>query len=388
MTRFRTILVVFGLFATLLGPVQTKAASRTIDIEVFGTVISPRQIVAQKGDQLRFSFTDGRFRLITFASADFDGDSQTSPTLIDSPDVRVTRSQPPVVYVTEFYGGTVWYRDQFASHMDLNNNVCSGMCASITSIETTPTAPVVTVPPAPVQERPASISGTADPLTLVTLAEGSTVETGEYKGQALANEYGEWTVKTVDFKEVGGNKRLIARSVDARGYVSPDSSVAIVSYLPDFRPPEITFDAPSMPVFAQEFQFSGTASDNIKVRSVALEFVYISPNTGNAVDTNDTILVPATCVGCGTSSSVTWEFAGKVKGTLGALGGIYQVRAIAFDTSNRTAAAEAPSLLGSGRLVLIVANPTPTQSGSPSPSPSPSPTPVPTVTVPSVAPTL
>jgi len=383
MTRFRAILAVTALFATLFAPAQTKAESRTIDIEVFGTVISPRQLVAQEGDQLRFNFTDGHFRLVTFASADFDGDPLTDPTLIDTPDIRVTRSQAPIVYVTEFHGGTIWYRDVFASYFDVNNNVCSGMCASITSIETPPATPTITVPPTPIREKPASVSGTADPLTLVTLAEGTSVETGTYRGQALSDEYGNWTVKTVNFGDVGGNKRLIARSVDARGYVSADSALAIISYIPDLSPPTIVFDAPPLPVFAQAFSFTGSAEDNIKVRAIALRFVYINPNTANPADTNDTVLLPAECIGCGSSSSVTWSFTGSVAGTLGDLGGVYQVTAIAFDTSDRTASADAPSILGAGRLILLVGD-----AAVPDPFESSSPTPQPSIAIPSVLPTL
>lgn len=384
MTRLRAILAVTALFATLFAPAQSKAA-RTIDIEVFGATISPRQIVAQPGDQLRFTFTDGHFRLTTFASADFDGDPLTDPTLIDTPDIRVTRSQAPIVFVTEFRGGTTWYRNIHTSAFDPNNNVCTGTCASITSIETMPTPPVITVPSAPVREKPATITGTADPLTLVTLAEGSTVETGEYRGQALTDEYGNWAVKTVNFGDVGGNKRLIARSVDARGYVSADSSVTVIPYVPDLQPPAITFDAPPLPVFLDQFEFSGTATDNIKVRAIAIQFSFISPNTSNPANSNKIVVVPAECDGCGTSSNVTWTFEGAVDGTLGPVGGLYLVRAIAWDTSDRTAGADAPSFLGQGRLVLIkglgdAANAV--ESATPSPMPSASVPSLPTLPTP------
>ncbi|HVL89432.1 MAG TPA: hypothetical protein VM841_04265 [Actinomycetota bacterium] len=379
MTRLRATLAVAALFATLLAPVQSRAG-RTIDIEVFAAVISPRQLVAQKGDLIRFTFTDGHFKLVTHASADFDDDPATDPTLINSPDVRVTRSQPPVVYVTEFQGGTIWYRNLHNSKLDENNNVCSGMCASITSIETMPSPPVITVPAAPVREKPASISGKADPLTLITLAEGTTVETGDYKGQALADEYGDWTVKTVNFGDTGGNKRLIARSVDARGYVSADSQVAVVQYLPDFEPPEIVFDAPPLPVFFSEFEFTGTARDNVKVRAIAVQFIYLSPNTGSPTNQNNTVLLPAVCNGCGTSNSVTWSFKKPVIGTFGAAGGLYQVTAFAWDTFDRRASADAPSILGSGRLVLLASGttvPDPTSTASPTPTPSISTPPLP-----------
>lgn len=372
MTRFRTILAVAATFASIL-VVPSPSQARTLDIEVFSTVISPRQLVAAKGDQLRFNVTDGHHDIISYKSADFDNDPATAPTLIQSGDVRALRNGTPVVFTTGFTGGTVWYRCQLHSFFDSANEICSGMCASITDRTTIPLPPTITVPSGPIQERPASISGTADPLTIVELAEGPSVEVGQYRGQAMTNEYGEWTVKTVDFGTVGGNRQLIARSVDARGYVSDDSASVVVLYQPDRTIPRLTWDPVPLAVFAQTLSFSGTATDNVKVRGVKLRFTYVNPNTSNAQDTQDIVEVATECAGCQTSGSVTWSFEGSVKGILGDLGGVYRVDAIAIDTSELTVTVGVPTLLS---LVIQVGGPVelPEELGTMAPSPIPLPT--------------
>lgn len=376
MTRFRTILAVVATFASILVVPATSHAGRTLDIEVFSTVISPRQLVAAKGDQLRFNVTDGHHDLISYKSADFDGDPNTDPTLIQSGDVRALRNGNPVVFTTGFTGGTVWYRCQLHSFFDTANEICSGMCASITDRQTIPLPPVITVPAEDIQERPASISGTADPLTIVELAEGASVEVGQYRGQAMTDEYGNWTVKTVDFGSVGGNRQLIARSVDARGYVSDDSASAIVRYQPDLIPPRLFWDPVPLAVFAQTMSFSGTATDNIKIRGVKLRFTYVNPNTSNAQDTQDIVEVAADCVGCQTSGSVTWSFEGSVKGILGDLGGVYRLDAIAIDTSEKTVTVGVPTLLS---VVIQIGGPVeiPEQLATMTPAPLPTQTIVP-----------
>lgn len=337
-------LAVAALFATLFQPLKSGAV-RTLDLEVFGRTVSPKQLIAQAGDSLRFTFTDGTHKLASYA---------TSGTTIDFGQVRGDAFRPPVMS-TEFLGGIVWYRCEFHSRIFTANGVCEGMCASISDDDTVPPPPAIDQPTRMIRERPATISGTSVPLSLVTLVEGTTTESGTYRGQALADANGRWSVQTVDFGTVGGNRRLVARSTTAAGHVSADSPVVIYGYNPDLQAPDISFDDVGVPIFVGEMTFSGTAVDNVGIRAVQLTFATIEVNPSRPeapVNTGRIFTLPATCMqGC-PNQTIGWQFNTSV--LVGQLPvGVYQVSATAFDTSNNIASASAPTSIGQSVVVFV-----------------------------------
>ncbi len=340
MTRIRTILAVFAVFAAVFQAAPSQAG-RTLDIEIRGGIIQPNPLIAQTGDLIRFSVISiGRHHMQSYAA--------TSDTIIDSGQMNYTNQ--PVVYTTEFRGGTVLYRCLVHSSFDPVNGVCSQMCAVITDETTVPVPPVIDPAVGTIEERPTTITGTAEPLTLVTVTEGRSVEGGTFRGQALTDVNGRWAAKTVDFGSSGGIRPLMARAVRGIGYVSGDSAVVEFPYKPDITPPIITFDGFLSPVFVGELVLTGTASDNIRVRAVAIEFSITSPNQSNPQQISKTFLLSASCdPGC-PSKAITWTFrTGVIVGQPAAQ--VYQVRAVAIDTSEKVTAIDAPTL---GSLIVFV----------------------------------
>lgn len=362
MGRIRTIFALLALAATCIAPQQASAAGRTIDVELFGAPnqISPDPVIAAAGDTIRFNVINtGTHHLERYAQAGGD-------TTLDSGELRY--GSGAVSYSTEFAGGTVRYRCTIHSSFDRSSGICGGMCGVLTNEDTIPVPPVIDAPRT-IRERPATISGTAEPMTIVTIAEGSTVESGFYRGQALTDEVGRWAIKTVDFGKVSGLKPMIARAVRGVGYVSGDSAIVKYPYLYDSKVPFITFDPIPSPIFLDKIHFSGTVRDDVGVRRVEIQFALIqAPPTSQPTNITRTITILANCTpACPVSVpnlSIPWTL------DLGSIApGLYSVTGVGVDTSENRASMVAPTGLPSGLIVFIPASTVPAVIASSLPSP-------------------
>ncbi|MHB8513045.1 MAG: hypothetical protein ACYDCC_12800 [Actinomycetota bacterium] len=401
--RTRTLFSLFALLATTFA-IHPAHAIKTIDVELYGSppTISPNPIIAQAGDVIRFSVINGgNFQLKDYAQ------TFGSNTLIDSQQ-QLDGSKGQTSYEIQFGGGTVRYRDLLGtSRLDPNTGVCTGLCGVLTDETTTPLPPVIDQPTRTIQEDPATITGTAEPMTIVTLDQGTSVAYGRYQGQALTGPDGTWKVKTVDFGRgdaaFAGTKNLIARAVRAVGYVSDDSAVVQYNYVPDITPPSIlTFDPVVSPVFTGKIQLSGTVQDNIGIAGLALQFTSIQPNVSTVNPANSQIqqifqlgatqcglLTPqrADCPIIAHDQLLTWSFDSsklpattKIPTLLNGLPlGVYSVTAIATDTSGNQLHVDLQVPETGNEIIFTNANPSavttslpkPVQSEIPSPQASP-----------------
>ncbi|GAC1409503.1 MAG: hypothetical protein NVSMB57_02240 [Actinomycetota bacterium] len=346
MGRMRVTVTLLLLAATCFAnPVNPAHASRTIDVELFGSPpkISPDPVIAKAGDTIRFTLMDqGTHNLQRYAQAGGD-------TPIDSGTMHYNNQA--LRYAVDFGGGTVRYRCLIHSVIDSRNGVCSGMCGVITDQDTIPLPPVIDQPTRSIRESPATISGSAEPMTIITLTEGVS-GTREYQGQALTDDKGRWSVRTVKFGTADGKKYMIARAVRAVGYVSDDSAVVRYDYQYDGKPPTISFDPIPSPLFLGKIHFSGHARDNVGIREVRIKFSGLQvPQTNDPGKTASHIFtLPAECQPACPAllpfTDIKWTFdRDKLEGEpLPA--GLYIVSAVAVDTSGNPAEAQAPTYLG------------------------------------------
>lgn len=314
--------------------------ARSLDVELFGGSISPPVLIAQPGDRIQITAFEGVHQLVSYAS--------NGGTSFDTGVLRGSKFEP-ATSAFEFFGATVRYRCTRHSTFSEVNGLCDGLCAVVTEEDSVPVPPVIDPPTRTIEERPATISGTAEPMTVVELREGFTYDTGAYKGQGLTATSGVWSVKTVDFGRTGsGSKRLWARTVRGNGYVSTDSASETYFYNADASPPIIAWDPIAAPFALGSQTLTGTARDNIGIRGLAITLTRVDVNPNAATRTTRTFRVAAKCTpACpvrAPNTTIAWEFDPATIPDDLLPTGVYTVTATAIDTSDGVASMAIPTL--------------------------------------------